>query len=82
MIELGNGDPIEPLRDRIGRAIYEEPSASGAVPDWYALSEQRRERWRRDADRVIATLRCPDCGSPMTGRTLNSPEFPVSSPAS
>ena len=44
----------EPLRDRIGRALYEEPCDQPR--DWYALSEERREPWRRDADRVIALL--------------------------
>jgi hypothetical protein len=43
----------EPLRDRIGRAIYEEP---GHGLNWYSLSEEKREDWRRDADRVIAQL--------------------------
>ena len=82
MIELGNGDPVKPLRDRIGRALYEEPDARGRTPDWYALAEERREPWRQDADRVIAMLRCPDCGSQMAGRALNTPEIPVSSSAS
>lgn len=40
----------EPLRDQVGRALYEEP---GSNADWYALSEERREPWRRDADRII-----------------------------
>lgn len=40
----------EPLRDQVGRALYEEP---GSDADWYALSEERREPWRRDADRII-----------------------------
>jgi hypothetical protein len=40
----------EPLRDRVGRAIYEEP---GSDCNWYELSDERREPWRRDADRVI-----------------------------
>jgi hypothetical protein len=43
----------EPLRDRVGRALYEEP---GKGLDWYALSEERREPWRKDADRVLAIL--------------------------
>lgn len=43
----------EPLRDRIGRVLYEEP---GHERDWYSLSEERREPWRKDADRVIAVL--------------------------
>lgn len=74
MIELsGNSGSLaevkEPLRDLIGRAIYEEPDQSGKAPDWYALSEERRESWRVDADRVIAALpKCADCGSPITGR--------------
>lgn len=45
---------LEPLRDRIGRALYEEPC--NEPRNWYALSEERREPWRRDADRVIALL--------------------------
>lgn len=40
----------EPLRDLVGRALYEEP---GQNLDWYLLSEERREPWRLDADRVI-----------------------------
>jgi hypothetical protein len=44
------GEVIEPIRDQIGRALYEEP---GHDLDWYALSEERREPWRLDADRVI-----------------------------
>jgi hypothetical protein len=44
---------LEPLRDRVGRAIYEEP---GTDADWYLLSEERREPWRKDADRVIAIV--------------------------
>ena len=40
----------EPLRDRVGRALYEEP---GLDRDWYLLSEDRREPWRKDADRLI-----------------------------
>lgn len=43
----------EPLRDRIGRVLYEEP---GLDRNWYELSEERREPWRKDADRVIAIL--------------------------
>lgn len=43
----------EPLRDRVGRAIYEEP---GTDCDWYQLSEDRREPWRKDADRVIPII--------------------------
>lgn len=42
----------EPLRDRLGRAIYEENSLS----DWYSLSEEWREPWRKDADRVLLAL--------------------------
>jgi len=41
----------EPLRDRVGRVLYEEP---GKNCDWYKLSEERREPWRKDADRAIA----------------------------
>lgn len=44
----------EPLRDLIGRAIYEEP---GRGLNWYLLSEERREPWRRDADRVLNALK-------------------------
>ena len=44
------GEVSEPLRDQIGRALYEEPGHNG---DWYKLSEDRREPWRRDADRII-----------------------------
>ena len=40
----------EPLRDRVGRAIYEKP---GSDCDWYSLPEDRREPWRKDADRII-----------------------------
>jgi hypothetical protein len=40
----------EPLRDRVGRALYEEP---GSNCNWYDLSEERREPWRKDADRII-----------------------------
>jgi len=43
----------EPLRDRIGRVLYEEP---GRGLDWYSLSEERREPWRKDADRVLAEI--------------------------
>lgn len=43
----------EPLRDRVGRALYEEP---GAGYNWYDLSEERREPWRKDADRVIEVV--------------------------
>jgi len=45
---------IEPLRDLVGRALYEEPGK----PDlnWYLLSEERREPWRQDADRCIAVV--------------------------
>jgi hypothetical protein len=40
----------EPLRDRVARALYEEP---GHKADWDKLSEERREPWRKDADRII-----------------------------
>lgn len=44
----------EPLRDRIGRVLYEEP---GKEPrDWYCLSEERREPWRKDADRILEMM--------------------------
>lgn len=39
----------EPLRDQVGRALYEE----GCGRDWSSLSEERREPWRKDADRII-----------------------------
>lgn len=42
--------PQETLRDQVGRALYEEP---GKDHDWYLLSEERREPWRMDADRII-----------------------------
>lgn len=41
------------LRDRVGRAIYEKP---GTDADWSSLSEERREPWRKDADRVIPLI--------------------------
>ena len=46
----------EPLRDRVGRAIFEEPMRPGrGLPDsWYDLPEEKREPWRQDADRAIA----------------------------
>lgn len=40
----------EPLRDQVGRALYEEP---GLDRNWYDLPEDRREPWRKDADRII-----------------------------
>lgn len=43
----------EPLRDQIGRALYEEP---GRSLNWYELSEERREPWRQDADRVLLVI--------------------------
>jgi hypothetical protein len=43
----------EPLRDRVGRALYEEP---GKNLNWYLLSEEKREPWRKDADRVIPII--------------------------
>lgn len=43
----------ESLRDRVGRALYEEP---GANYNWHDLSEERREPWRKDADRVIPLI--------------------------
>lgn len=46
----------EPLRDRVGRALYEEPGRETELRDWYNLSEERREPWRKDADRVIAIV--------------------------
>lgn len=49
----------EPLRDQIGRVIYEcdEEQGNSDRPDWYCLSEERREPWRKDADRVILLLK-------------------------
>ena len=44
----------EPLRDIIGRTLYEEP---GLDLDWYQLSEDRREPWRKDADRIADVIR-------------------------
>jgi hypothetical protein len=41
----------EPLRDQVGRALYEETAT--VSPDWSSLSEERREPWRKDADRII-----------------------------
>lgn len=46
----------EPLRDVIGRAIYAEPLDWHNDADWYDLSEELREKWRCDADRVITAL--------------------------
>ena len=43
----------EELRDRVGRAIYEEP---GTDADWSSLPDDRREQWRRDAARVIPLI--------------------------
>lgn len=43
----------EPTRDLIGRVLYEEPAMGR---DWYEMSEQSREPWRRDADRVIIAI--------------------------
>lgn len=45
---------VEPMRDVIGRALYEEPPLDR---NWYDLSEERREPWRQDADRVIESLK-------------------------
>lgn len=44
---------MDPLRDRVGRALYEEP---GSNCDWSKLTEDRREPWRKDADRVIPLI--------------------------
>lgn len=49
----------------IAKAIYEAP---GVERPWDTLPEERRQGWLEDADRVIATLKCADCGSPVTGR--------------
>lgn len=43
----------EPLRDVLGRILYEEGDERN---DWYSLSEERREPWRLDADRVLNGL--------------------------
>lgn len=40
----------EPLRDRVARALYEE---GGVRSDWSELPSNRREPWRKDADRII-----------------------------
>lgn len=40
----------EPLRDRVARALYEE---EGIRDDWDTLPGDRREPWRKDADRII-----------------------------
>lgn len=47
------GTVQEPLRDQVGRALYEEP---GSDCDWYLLSEEGREPWRKDADRTIEVI--------------------------
>lgn len=44
---------IEPMRDLLARAIYEEPKNTES---YYNLSEERREPWRQDADRIIDEL--------------------------
>ena len=41
------------LRDLVGRALYEEP---GTDCDWSKLPDERREPWRKDADRVIPII--------------------------
>jgi len=41
------------LRDHVGRALYEEPNTDA---DWAALSDERREPWRKDADRIIPII--------------------------
>lgn len=41
------------LRDQVARALYEEP---GSGADWLSLSEERRELWRKDADRIIPII--------------------------
>jgi hypothetical protein len=48
-------DVIEPLRDQIGRVLYDESIISSR--NWYELSEERREPWRLDADRVLVVLK-------------------------
>lgn len=44
---------VEPLRERVGRAIFEEPGLEGS---WSRMSDDRREPWRKDADRVIPLI--------------------------
>jgi hypothetical protein len=53
----------EPLRDVIAQAIYDDPSHVGEhwpdmcdLPRYHELPEEKREHWRRDADRVMAAL--------------------------
>lgn len=48
----------EPLRDLIGRALYEKTAEEQDAEErnWYALSEDRREPWRRDADNAIEVV--------------------------
>lgn len=50
------GRLFEPIRDIIGRALYEE-EPDGQERDWYTLSEKQREPWRLDGDRVIGALK-------------------------
>lgn len=45
---------LEPLRDIIGNAIFTQPPTSAS--EWYEKSSERREGWRKDADRVIDAL--------------------------
>ena len=67
----------QPLRDVIAEAIYTDPrdfrpDGSGGhlenwpnrldFPTWDELSEEKRELWRQDADRVLAILAsCVGC---------------------
>ena len=50
----------EPLRDQIGRVLYEEAETETIFRplrvDWYKLNEYRREPWRRDGDRVLEVM--------------------------
>ncbi len=46
-------------RDRVGQAIYEETGLIrpwSGVEAWDKLPDERKEPWRRDADRAIAAM--------------------------
>lgn len=45
------------IREAIARAIYECPKDDGTTDDWNALSEERRQPWLGDADRVLAVVK-------------------------
>ena len=49
------------LRDIIGRALYEEPPLDR---DWDTLSEDQREPWRKDAERVVVAMQFPITTTP------------------